>query len=416
MTHCSNKLNHSQKWNDFIFRCGIQRELSGFVDGLLIGSHIREIPCVMKIAIVINTSWNIYNFRLGFIKALQRAGHEVHTIAPLDEFTPHLVEAGCIHHNMRMDRRGANPIKDLALTGELFLTYLKVRPDIILHYTIKPNIYGTFAAALLGIPVINNVCGLGTVFLKKNFASAIAIALYKFAFLFPVKVFFQNQDDLNLFVSKKLISKSQADLLPGSGIDLNEFRPAEFKRNHHFTFLMISRLIIDKGVIEYIRAIETLRSRGIIARFQLLGHADPEHTRGIELNTIEEWIVNDKVEYLGTTNNVASLIANADCIVLPSYREGTPRALLEAACCAKPIVATDVPGCRQVVIDNFNGLLCKLKDADDLADKMENMLKMKDIQLKQLGENGRKLVERNYDQAIVIEKYINAIGKLRLAS
>jgi len=370
----------------------------------------------MKIAIVINTSWNIYNFRMGFIKALQRAGHEVHTIAPMDEFTPYLVEAGCIHHPMRMDRRGVNPFKDIALTGELFLTYLKVRPDIILHYTIKPNIYGTLAAALLGIPVINNVCGLGTVFLKKNLASAIAIALYKFSFLFPKKVFFQNPEDLDLFVSKKLISKHQADLLPGSGIDLEEFRPAGFNRNRHFTFLMISRLIIDKGVLEYVKAVEILRARGVFARFQLLGSADPKHKRGIQLDTIEKWIINGTVEYLGTTDNVIPYIVNADCIVLPSYREGTPRALLEAASCAKPIVATDVPGCRQVVLNNFNGLLCKLKDAEDLADKMENMLKMKDSQLKQLGENGRKLVERKYDQAIVIEKYINAIGELRLAS
>src|SRR6185369_11032447 len=167
----------------------------------------------MRIAIVLNTSWNIYNFRMGFIQALQSAGHEVHTIAPVDEYTKFLTEAGCIHHPMKMDRRGANPIKDIALTGELFLIYLRTKPDIILHYTIKPNIYGTFAAALLGIPVINNVCGLGTIFLKRNLASAIAIALYKFAFLFPKKVFFQNPDDLHLFITKKLISKEQADLL-----------------------------------------------------------------------------------------------------------------------------------------------------------------------------------------------------------
>jgi len=370
----------------------------------------------MKIAIVLNTSWNIYNFRMGFIQALLKAGHEVHTIAPVDEYTKYLAEAGCIHHPMKMDRRGANPIKDIALTGELFLIYLRMKPDIILHYTIKPNIYGTFAAALLGIPVINNVCGLGTVFLKRNLASLIALTLYKFAFLFPKKVFFQNSEDLNLFVAKKLVSKSRVDLLPGSGIDLEEFRPVEFKRNRHFTFLMISRIIIDKGVLEYITAIENLKAKGILARFQLLGSTDPEHKRGIKLNMIAEWISNGTVEYLGTTSNVIPYIANADCIVLPSYREGTPRALLEAASCAKPIVATNVPGCRQVVLDNFNGLLCNSKDANDLADKMENMLSMKDIQLKQFGENGRSLVEKEYDQNIVIEKYFNAIDELRQAS
>jgi len=370
----------------------------------------------MKIAIVINTSWNIYNFRMGFIKALQKAGHEVHTIAPVDKYTSYLTDAGCIHHSMRMDRRGANPLKDLALTSELFLIYKRVKPDVILHYTIKPNIYGTFASALLGIPVINNVCGLGTVFLKRNFASATAMVLYKIAFLFPKKVFFQNPDDLNLFVNKKLVSKSRTDLLPGSGVDLNEFRPAKFKRNTHFTFLMISRLIIDKGVLEYIKAIENLREKGIDARFQLLGSADPDHKRGIQLDTIAEWINNGTVEYLGTTANVIPNIVNADCIVLPSYREGTPRALLEAAGCAKPIVATDVPGCRQVVVNNYNGLLCNSKDANDLADKMENILSMKDKQLKQFGKNGRRHVEKEFDQNIVIEKYFTAIDGLRQAS
>jgi len=370
----------------------------------------------MKIAIVLNTSWNIYNFRLGFIQALQAAGHEVHTIAPVDRYTPYLTEAGCIHHPMRMDRRGANPIKDFALMLELFFIYRNVKPEIILHYTIKPNIYGTLAAAVLGIPVINNVCGLGTVFLKRNFASAAAMFLYKVSFLFPKKVFFQNQDDLDLFIGKKLVNKQQADLLPGSGIDLNKFSSVEFKRNPHFTFLMISRLILDKGVVEFIDAIKKLRARGVVARFQILGGADPEHKRGIKLKAISEWIESGTIEYLGTTNNVQLHIANADCIVLPSYREGTPRALLEAAGCSKPIVATDVPGCRQVVVNNFNGLLCRIKDAGDLADKMESMMSLKDIQLKQFGENGRKLVEDGYDENIVIEKYLIAIKELRRAS
>jgi glycosyltransferase involved in cell wall biosynthesis len=179
---------------------------------------------------------------------------------------------------------------------------------------------------------------------------------------------------------------------------------------------MISRLIIDKGVIEYIKAIENLRAKGIFARFQLLGSTDPEHKRGIKLDTIEKWIINGNVEYLGTTDNVIPHIANADCVVLPSYREGTPRALLEAASCAKPIVATDVPGCRQVVLNNFNGLLCKLKDADDLADKMESMMSLNDNQLRQFGQNGRRLVERGFDQNTVVEKYMNAIDELRNAS
>jgi glycosyltransferase involved in cell wall biosynthesis len=353
---------------------------------------------------------------MGFIQALQAEGVEVHTIAPVDEYTKRLTEANCIHHPLKMDSRGSNPIKDSALIVELLLIYKKIKPDIILHYTIKPNVYGTFAAALLGIPVINNVCGLGTVFLKKNLVSAIAIFLYKISFRFPEKVFFQNQEDLHLFVNNKLIAKEKADLLPGSGIDLKKFLPTAFKRNHLFTFIMISRLIIDKGVLEYIEAIKILKAKGIQARFQILGAKDPEHKRGIKLDVIEEWINHGLIEYLGTTDNVRPHIGNADCVVLPSYREGTPRALLEAASLCKPMIATDVPGCHQIVRDNYNGFLCNLKDAEDLAEKMESMLSLDDEQLQQFGKNGRQLVEREYDESIVIDKYIDSINTLRAAS
>ncbi|GHN00790.1 glycosyl transferase [Cytophagales bacterium WSM2-2] len=363
----------------------------------------------MKIAIVLNTSWNIYNFRMGLIRALQAEGHEIHTIAPLDDYTHYLTEAGCIHHPLKMDRRGANPIKDSALIFELFFIYLRIRPSAILHFTIKPNVYGSLAAAFLRIPVINNVCGLGTVFLKRNLVSAIAVFLYKISFWFPKKVFFQNQDDRALFIAKKLVADEKADLIPGSGVDLTKFRPMKFKRNHCFTFLMISRLIIDKGVLEFVEAIKKLKMKGINAKFQILGNKDPLHKRGIKLETIDEWIKDGLVEYLGTSDDVRTHIGNADCIVLPSYREGTPRALLEAASCSKPIITTDAPGCRQVVMDWFNGFLCKIKDANDLALKMADILSLDDKSLKLLGENGRKLVESEFDESIVIGKYIDAV-------
>lgn len=363
----------------------------------------------MKIAFVLNTSWNLYNFRMNFIKNLLEKGHEVHTIAPHDDFTHYLTEIGCVHHDVTMDSRGVNPIKDIGLFAELLSIYRKVNPDLILHFTIKPNIYGSLAAAILKIPTINNVCGLGTVFLKDNLVSKIAILLYRLSFRFPKKVFFQNPDDLNLFVGKKLVSKEAADLLPGSGIDLNHFKPFDFSRNKSFTFLMISRLITDKGVMEYIEAVKKLKKVGLNARFQVLGAKDPEHQRGIKLKTINEWIRTNTIEYLGTTTNVAQFIKDADCVVLPSYREGTPRTLLEAASSAKPIIATDVPGCNHVVKHGYNGLLCKLKDSNDLAEKMIEMAHFDDSILKKFGENGRMKVEAEFSEKIVINKYLEAI-------
>lgn len=370
----------------------------------------------MKVAIVLNTSWNIYNFRLNFVKKLIALGYEVHTIAPIDKYTHLLVEAGCIHHKVRMDSRGANPIKDFALIVELWSIYRKLKPGIVLHYTVKPNVYGTIAASLLGIPAVNNVCGLGTVFLKKNLVSAVAILLYRLSFRFPKKVFFQNADDLSLFLDRRLVDKDAVDLIPGSGVDLDRFQPFAFRRNENFTFLLISRLITDKGILEYIEAVKKLKSLGLNARFQILGAKDPEHKRGIQEKIIDSWIEEGTIEYLGTTDDVRKFIERADCVVLPSYREGAPRTLLEAASSAKPIIATDVPGCHHVVADKVNGLLCKMKDADDLAEKMLTMANLSDQTLKEFGENGRKKMMAEYGEHIVIEKYLQTLDRLQKAS
>ena len=288
----------------------------------------------------------------------------------------------------------------------------RIKPDVVLHYTIKPNIYGTLAAAITRTPAINNVCGLGTVFLKNNLVSLVAKGLYKLAFAFPNKVFFQNQDDLNLFAENKLIDESITDILPGSGIDLSKFHPLKKARDKKFSFLMISRLIHDKGVLEYIEAIKILRGRGVDAEFKLLGPKDPLHARGIQLDIIDGWIESNSVDYLGKTDDVKPFLAEADCVVLPSYREGTPRSLLEAASVCKPIVATDVPGCREVVVHGHNGLLCNLKDANDLADKMMEMAAYDAERIHQMGENGRQRVLENFDESIVIDKYIGAINEI----
>ncbi|TRX48191.1 glycosyltransferase family 4 protein [Fulvivirga sp. M361] len=368
----------------------------------------------MKVAIVLNTSWNVYNFRMGLIKALQKAGHEIVVISPYDQYSEKIIDAGCEYHKVKMDSRGANPIKDTALLFELFFKYRKIKPDVILHYTIKPNIYGTIASTLLGIPAVNNVCGLGTVFLNENLVSKIAGWMYRIAFRYPKKVFFQNSDDLDLFVRKQLIKSSVSEVIPGSGINVSHFTPDNnHKKNDRFTFLLISRLIHDKGILEYIEAIKSMRSEGINARFQLLGAKDIKHKRGIDEAIIDDWISNNTVEYLGKTDDVRPFIHNADCIVLPSYREGTPRTLLEAASSAKPIVATDVPGCKNVVEHKYNGLLCELKDSGDLARKMTEMMNLDEHVIRKLGINGRKKVEREFSESFVIDKYLSCLNDLQ---
>ncbi len=359
----------------------------------------------MKIAIVLNTSWNIYNFRLGLVRSLINAGHEIIAVAPYDDYSSKLKEIGCEYEKVTMDSRGANPIKDFGLTIELFRIYRRINPDLILHFTIKPNIYGTLAARMLGIPTINNVCGLGTVFLNKGIVSFIARMMYKVAFRFPAKVLFQNDQDKKLFIDEKLIAEDIAELIPGSGIDLKKFVPVALPQNKEFTFLLISRLIHDKGIVEYIEAIKMLKKRGIKARFQILGAIDEEHRRGISADIIKSWIKDGLIEYLGRVPDVRNYIKNTDCIVLPSYREGTPRTLLEAAGMARPIVTTNVAGCNNVVKDNYNGFLCSLKDVDDLADKMFKMYSLSIKERQEFGNNGRILVEGSYDENVVINKY-----------
>ena len=367
----------------------------------------------MKIAVVLNTSWNIYNFRKGLINSLMDKGNQVITIAPKDKYTYKLMDIGCRHIPVKMDSRGASPIKDFLLILELYWIYKKVRPDVILHYTIKPNIYGTIAASLLGIPVINNVCGLGTMFLKDNLVSRIAITLYRVAFRFPKKIFFQNEDDQELFLKRKIVSSKVCGLLPGSGINTMDFSPSKDQTTgNKFTFLLISRLIYDKGILEYIEAIDNLKKEGVEANFQLLGQIDEKHKRGIPEKTIQKWIEKNQVEYLGTTEDVRSYIERADCIVLPSYREGTPKTLLEAASMAKPIVATNVPGCNSVVKDGKNGYLCKLKDSSDLAAKMKLMHSQKPESRLEMGKLGRDYIEQKFDERIVINKYISAINNI----
>lgn len=367
----------------------------------------------MRIAIVINMSWNIYNFRMSLVKALLREGHEVVAIAPEDAYSARLVAAGCRFVPLRMENKGTNPLQDLLLTKRFYDCYRQVQPDVILQYTIKPNIYGTLAARMARIPTINNVSGLGTVFIVQNVVSKVALRLYRFAFRFPAKVFFQNQDDQLLFVQHRLVNRQITDVLPGSGIDTVRFAPQTvFSRNQPFVFLMIGRVLYEKGVEEYVEASRLLQAEFPEVRFQLLGALDEAGNIGVKREVLERWVAEGLLQYLGTTDDVAGVIAAADCVVLPSYREGTPKTLLEAAAMGKPLIATDVAGCKETVVNGSNGFLCKAKSARDLASKMRQMLHLDDGTLHQMGQSSRKLAVEKFDERFVIDKYLEAIAEV----
>jgi len=366
----------------------------------------------MRIALTVNTSWNIYNFRMGLVDALRKAGHEVIGICPVDEYTPLLGKAGITCYPISMENKGSNPFKDLALLMQLYKIYKSTKPDVILQFTIKPNIYGSIAAGLLGIPVINNVSGLGTVFLHDNLVSGIAIRLYRFAFRFPEKVFFQNEDDRALFLQKKIVRAEITEVIPGSGVDLNKFRQREFKRNSPFVFLMVARLLYDKGVVEYAEAGKILKEKGTDVILKLLGSPDTESKLGIPLTLLEEWKAKGYIHYGGFSNNIGGEMRNADAVVLPSYREGTPRTLLEAAALGIPLIATNVPGCREVVVNEKNGFLCAARDAGSLVVQMEKMLGLNDMELSTMGIQSREIAATKFDQDIVFNKYMNTIAAI----
>jgi glycosyltransferase involved in cell wall biosynthesis len=371
----------------------------------------------VRVAVVINTSWNIWNFRRGLVKALQAAGHEVLAIAPPDAYSDRLEsELGCRYVPILMENKGTNPIKDAQLTRRFLVIYKRERPDVVLHFTIKPNIYGTLAAKLAGVASINNVSGLGTVFLIENLVSKVARGLYRFAFRFPHKVFFQNNDDRELFIRYGLIRPARTGLVPGSGVDLARFRPqsnAQKSADAPFTFLMVARVLYEKGIVEYFEAARQLRATlgADRVRVQLLGGLDEAGGVGVPRATFEQWLAEGTVEHLGTSDNVAEHLHRADCVVLPSYREGTPKTLLEAAACGKPLVTTDVPGCRETVEHGRNGYLCQVRSADDLAAKLLQIAQLAPERLAAMGAASRQLAEEKFDEQLVLREYLAAVAE-----
>lgn len=367
-----------------------------------------------RLLISINTSWNIVNFRSGLVQALKARGFEVIAASPSDAHADRLAEIGCRHVPLAMDNKGTNPARDFGL----FLRYLDVmrreRPDVYLGWTIKPNVYGSLAARVLGIPSINNVSGLGTAFLRDGWLNRVVKLLYRVALDRSACVFFQNRDDSGLFTRARLVHPEQVRLLPGSGVDLDRFAPvppAPRGEGEGPVFLLIARLLWDKGVGEFVEAARLVRAKVPGARFRLLGFLDVENRTAVPRASVEDWVREGIIEYLGQTDDVRPHIADADCIVLPSYREGTPRSLLEAAAMARPLVATDVPGCREVVDDGVNGWLCKVRDSVDLAGRMMRLAEATPAGRLEMGRQSRLKVERTFDERIVIQAYLDVIER-----
>jgi glycosyltransferase involved in cell wall biosynthesis len=351
-------------------------------------------------------------FRMTLIRTLMDGGYEVHVLAPRDEYTDRITACGCAFHPIGLSTKGKNPLREISTAFSFLRSYYWLHPDVVLHYTIKPNLYGSLAARILRIPAIDNVTGLGSFFGRKGVLQAIIRLFYKIAFKHVERIFFQNPDDLSAFIGGGLAALSQADLLPGSGVDLKRFAP----RTRHpgpFTFLFVGRLLKEKGVEDLIAASRILAGRLDGLRIILLGKRDDADPAAADPRTLERASEEGIVELAGIVDDVRPVIADADCVVLPSYyREGIPRSLLEAAAMGKPLIAADSIGTREPVRDGVNGYLCRPRDPVNLSEKMLRMARLSGNTRSAMGAASRRIAEERFDERIVIAKYMQTIDRL----
>ncbi|KTF13170.1 glycosyltransferase family 4 protein [Pseudoalteromonas sp. H103] len=366
----------------------------------------------MAVGISANTSWYLYNFRKNTILAMLAAGNKVFAIAPQDEYSKKLEELGCEFININIDSGGTNPINDLGTLYNFYKIYKNYTIDIVLNFTPKNNIYSTLAARLAGVKSINNIAGLGTLFISESLASKIARVLYKYSQSKADFIFFQNEDDRALFKSHKIAQNVKSDRLPGSGADLSRFIVSPAPDDGVTRFLLIARMLFDKGIGQYVEAARALKSKyGDAVEFRLLGFLDVDNPSAVSKAQMNTWVDEGVVNYLGTSDNVEAEIAQVDCMVLPSYyREGVPKSLLEAGAMGKPIVTTDNVGCRETVDDAYNGFICEPRSTESLTHALDKIVTMSHEQRLVLGNNSRIKIEQEFDEKIVIQKYLLALS------
>lgn len=353
-----------------------------------------------------NTSWYIYNFRRNTIKSFLNRGYEVYTISPRDAYTEKLKALGCKTFESPLRAASKNPWHELRSLLHYYRTYRKVKPDIAFHFTIKCNFYGSVAARALRIPYVNNISGLGSAFNSEGIFNHIIRAIYKLTQSGAAHVFFQNASDHELLTSNNLVPKKRSSILPGSGVDLDSFVPDWVSAKKTFTFVFASRILWEKGFPYLPEAMRRVRSKADVECL-VYGFVDPKNPKYVSLADLVAWESEGLLSYCGPLDDVREAYRRADCVVLPTYyREGVPRSLLEAAAMGKPIITTDWVGCREVVQDNLNGLLCEAKSTESLAQAMLKMASLEPSARKIMGEQGRRLMEERFSETFIIGEYL----------
>lgn len=365
----------------------------------------------MKILIIAGYTPSLINFRGDLIKALIREGHEVIAVGPESGYEKEIEQLGARFAQLPIVRAGTNPFNDLLLLKEIYKLIKKEDPDLVFNYTIKPVIFGSIAARLSGVEnIYSMLTGLGYVFVAKGrkayVLKIISKFLYKIALKNCKKVLFQNPDDLDEFVSNKLVSKSKTVLINGSGVNLEYFSPKPLPKE--ISFLMICRIIKDKGVLEYLQAAEIVKKRYPKAKFSLVGPFDI-NPNALAFDDIKPYIDSNVINYLGEMEDVRPSLEDASVFVLPSYREGTPRTVLEAMAMGRTIITTDAPGCRETVVGDLNGFLVPVKDVESLANSMTYLIEHEN-ELTEKGRESLKICRQKYDVNKVNECIMKSLG------
>lgn len=364
-----------------------------------------------EVLLAANSSWNLVNFRGAVIAGLKDAGYAVSAAVPDDEAASALRAMGVVVHHVPVDSKGLSPLRDARLMADYYRLLRRVKPVALLTFTPKPNIYGSMAAALAGIPAVNTVTGLGTTFLSGRALQGLASMLYRVGLRRSKRIFFHNPDDRDLFVERGLVRREQAAVVPGSGVDLDRFSPAsDLAADRPLTFLFIGRLLKDKGALEFAEA-AAIVARDRPARFRMLGPVE-DHPKAVSQDLLRPHVESGTVELLGEAGDVRPFIADADCVVLPSYREGLPRVLLEAAAMGVPAIATDVPGCRHVVDHGVTGFLCEARSAISLAEAMKAIADLSPEERAAMGARAREKAERDYSQERVVAAYVDVLREI----
>lgn len=369
----------------------------------------------MRIAIISNTSWSIFNFRLKLLEALVKAGHEVIVIGSKDKYLARLRALGITAAGIPFSRDGTHPIKELRTVYSIRKALKRHRIDVVLTFTPKGNIYSAMAIWGRRIRQVANVSGLGSAFIRIDTLSLWVLRLYWFFFRRVDHVFFQNEVDREIFLVRRIVEPERTTRLPGSGVDLSYFAHVPLREHSpdEVVFLLFGRLLWDKGIREYIEAARIIKAGRPGVKCLVLGAPEINESLGPTRGQILNWSKERLIEYHGRVDDVRPYVEKADCVVLPSvYREGVPRTLLEAAAMGRPVITCDSVGCRDAVTHGLTGYLCRPRDARDLAAKMTRFVSIGYAGWQKMGLEGRQKMMREFDENLVIQRYTKVLNEM----